>query len=62
MGSKLLCLQWKIVVHGKRHTCRLILLIDKAIIHGKRFMTEWRTTKTVKVFPLEHLIYYFVIY
>ena len=48
----------EIVIHGKTFACKRILLMDKAIIHGKIFMIEWRTAKTSKVFPLECFILY----
>ena len=36
----------------------LILPIDKAIIHGKRFVIEWKTVKTGKVFPFKSFTIY----
>ena len=41
--GKLSCLQWKIAIHSKTFAvafCRLILLIDMAIIHRKTFVVE----------------------
>ena len=60
--GKLSHLEWKIIICWKCFVvsclyCRLIFPMDKAIIHGKRFMIEKKTVKTTKVFSLKRFAY-----
>ena len=61
-GGKLPRLEWEMAIHWKTFTlaclyCRLILPIDKAIIHGKTFTIKWKTTKSMKFSPSNVLLY-----
>ena len=51
----------EIIIHWENFRgsmlCRLTLLIDQIIIHGKSFAIEWRTVKTTKHFPSNFLSY-----